>query len=115
MRVWCPEPGGSVIGVLYGYHQLLPRARRAESLLNSIHAPTVHRRGYGRRRGRNKAAVAVGHSLLVIVWHLLQHECPYVDPGSTYFDDRDRVATERRLVHRLEQLGYSVQLQRSAA
>jgi len=68
-----------------------------------------------RRRGRNKAAVAVGHSLLVIVWHLLQHDCPYVDLGSTYFDDRDRVATEHRLVHRLEQLGYSVQLQRSAA
>jgi transposase len=34
-----------------------------------------------RRRGRNKAAVAVGHSLLVIVWHLLQHDCPYVDFG----------------------------------
>jgi len=68
-----------------------------------------------RRRGRNKAAVAVGHSLLLIVWHLLQHECPYIDLGSTYFDDRDRVATERRLVHRLEQLGYSVHLQRSAA
>jgi transposase len=68
-----------------------------------------------RRRGRNKAAVAVGHSLLVIVWHLLQHDCPYVDLGSTYFDDRDRVATQRRLVHRLEQLGYSVHLQHSAA
>jgi transposase len=68
-----------------------------------------------RRRGRNKAAVAVGHSILVIVWHLLQHDCPYVDLGSTYFDDRDRVATEHRLVHRLEQLGYSVHLKLSAA
>jgi len=68
-----------------------------------------------RRRGRNKAAVAVGHSLLVIVWHLLQHDCPYVDLGSTYFDERDRTATQRRLVHRLEQLGYSVRLDRSAA
>jgi transposase len=63
-----------------------------------------------RRRGRNKAAVAVGHSILVIVWHLLQHDCPYVDLGSTYFDERDRTATERRLVHRLEQLGYRVSL-----
>src|SRR5437660_4121139 len=68
-----------------------------------------------RRRGRNKAAVAVGHSLLVIVWHLLQHDCPYVDLGSTYFDERDRTTTERRLVHRLEQLGYSVRLDRPAA
>src|SRR5439155_20701090 len=56
-----------------------------------------------RRRGRNKAAVAVGHSILVIVWHLLQHDCPYVDLGSTYFDERDRTATEHRLVRRLEQ------------
>jgi hypothetical protein len=47
-----------------------------------------------RRRGRNKAAVAVSHSVLVIVWHLLRHYCLYVDLGSTYFDDRDRVATE---------------------
>ena len=68
-----------------------------------------------RRRGRNKAAVAVGHSILVIVWLLLQHDCPYVDLGSTYFDERDRTATERRLVHRLEQLGYSVHLDRPAA
>jgi transposase len=67
------------------------------------------------RRGRNKAAVAVGHTLLVIAWHLLQHDCPYVDLGSTYFDERDRAATQRRLVRRLEQLGYSVQLNPSAA
>ena len=67
------------------------------------------------RRGRNKAAVAVSHSILVIVWHLLQHDCPFVDLGSTYFDERDRAATERRLVRRLEQLGYSVRLDRPAA
>lgn len=68
-----------------------------------------------RRRGRNKAAVAVGHSILVIVWRLVQHDCPYVDLGYTYFDERDRTATERRLVKRLEQLGYSVRLDRPAA
>jgi hypothetical protein len=67
------------------------------------------------RRGRNKAAVAVGHSILVIVWHLLQHDCPFVDLGSAYFDERDRAATERRLVRDLEQLGYSVHLDRPAA
>jgi len=68
-----------------------------------------------RRRGRNKAAVAVGHSILVIVWHLLQHDCPYVDLASTYFDERDRTATQHRLVRRLEQLGCSVHLDRPAA
>jgi transposase len=68
-----------------------------------------------RRRGGKKAALAVGHSILVIIWHLLEHECPYVDLGSTYFDERDHTLIKRRLVHRLEQLGYGVTLTRSAA
>jgi transposase len=62
------------------------------------------------RRGTKKAAVAVGHSILVIFFHLLTHDCPYVDLGPTYFDQRDPRAVQRRLVHRLEALGYRVQL-----
>jgi transposase len=62
------------------------------------------------RRGNKKAAVAVGHSILVIFFHLLTHDCPYVDLGPTYFDQRDPRAVQRRLVHRLEALGYNVQL-----
>lgn len=62
------------------------------------------------RRGAKKAAVAVGHSILVSVWHLLEHACTYVDLGPTYFDELDRQRVERRLVHRLETLGYGVQL-----
>ena len=62
------------------------------------------------RRGTKKAAVAVGHSILVIFYHLLTHDCPYVDLGPTYFDQRDPRAHQRRLVHRLEALGYTVQL-----
>ncbi len=61
------------------------------------------------RRGTRKAAVAVGHSILVSVYHLLSHDCPYVDLGPTYFEQRDPRA-QRRLVHRLEALGYNVQL-----
>ncbi len=62
------------------------------------------------RRGTKKAAVAVGHSILVVVYHLLSHNCPYVDLGPTYFEQRDPRAAQRRLVHRLEALGYNVQL-----
>jgi transposase len=68
-----------------------------------------------RRRGAKKAAVAVGHSILVIIWHLLEHDCPYVDLGSTYFDQRDHSHVKRHLVQRLEQLGYAVTLSRAAA
>ena len=60
------------------------------------------------RRGKKKAAVAVGHSILIIAYHLLHHACPYVDLGETYFEQRDPAALQRRLVHRLQNLGLRV-------
>jgi transposase len=62
------------------------------------------------RRGRAKAAVAVAHSILIIVYHVLTEGTVYGDLGANYFDERDRQAVERRLVHRLEGLGYTVSL-----
>jgi transposase len=38
----------------------------------------------------------------------------YRDLGANYFDERERQAVERRLVHRLEALGYTVSLQPAA-
>jgi hypothetical protein len=63
------------------------------------------------RKGKKRAAVAVGHSILVIAYHLLTKREPYQDLGVTYFDQRARHAVERRLVRRLEALGYTVSLQ----
>jgi transposase len=63
------------------------------------------------RRGAKKAAVAVGHSILVIAYHLLTRREAYRDLGALYFDERDRDHLERRLVHRLEALGYRVALE----
>jgi transposase len=62
------------------------------------------------RRGAKKAAVAVGHSILVIIYHLLRDGTRYQDLGPTYFDQRDRATLERRLVARLEALGHTVTL-----
>jgi len=62
------------------------------------------------RRGRAKAAVAVAHSILIIVYHVLTEGTVYCDLGANYFDERDRQAVQRRLVHRLEGLGYTVSL-----
>jgi transposase len=62
------------------------------------------------RRGAKKASVAVAYSILVIVWHLLQHDCQYVDLGTNYFDEHDRQQVARRLIKRLEGLGYRVAL-----
>jgi transposase len=67
------------------------------------------------RRGRKKAAVAVGHTILVIAYWLLTRPDLYHELGSTYFDERDRTRVQRRLVHRLEALGYSVELTPHAA
>jgi len=54
--------------------------------------------------------IAVGHSILVIIYHLLQDQKGYEDLGGNYFDERGRQAIEKRLVHRLEKLGYEVSL-----
>jgi transposase len=62
------------------------------------------------RRGKAKAAVAVAHSILIIAYHVLMDGTVYCDLGGNYFDERDRQAVERRLVHRLEGLGYTVSL-----
>jgi transposase len=66
------------------------------------------------RRGRAKAAVAVAHSILIIAYHVLREGTVYCDLGGNYFDERDRQGVERRLVHRLEGLGYTVSLQPAA-
>ncbi len=66
------------------------------------------------RRGKKRAAVAVGHSILVIAYHLLERGNTYEELGGRYFDERDRQGMERRLVSRLEGMGYTVTLQPAA-
>ncbi len=67
------------------------------------------------RRGKKRAAVAVGHTILTIAYHLLKHGTTFHDLGPTYFDERDRRQLERRLVGRLEALGHKVTLDPAAA
>jgi transposase len=67
-----------------------------------------------RRRGKYKAVMAVAHSLLVIVYHLLRDGRPYDDLGADYFEQRDAARLERYHVRRLEQLGYLVTLRTPA-
>jgi transposase len=73
-------------------------------------------RRIARRRGRKKAVVAVGRSILVIVWHLLSDpDTRFHDLGPDFYDNRtgpDR--KKRNHVHQLEALGYKVTLEPSA-
>jgi transposase len=64
-----------------------------------------------RRIGKKKAAVAVAHSILVIIWHLLTNECDYKDLGGDYFVKRDAVRERDRAVNELMRLGYKVTLE----
>ncbi len=65
------------------------------------------------RCGKKKAIVAVMHSILVIAYHLIQRNEPYRDLGGDYFDKQKPEATAKRLVKRLESLGFQVSLQSS--
>jgi transposase len=63
------------------------------------------------RRGGKKATIAVGHTLLVIIYQLLSQDKDYEELGGNYFDEWDRQAVQKRLVRRLEKLGYQVKLE----
>jgi hypothetical protein len=60
------------------------------------------------RLGAKRAILAVAHTILVIIYHLLRHGATYQDLGDSYFDKRDHQGTLRRSVRRLEGLGYKV-------
>jgi transposase len=66
-----------------------------------------HYRRLVARRGRQKAVVAVGHRLLIIVYHVLRHGQSYQEPTPTDLDQRRR-RTRDRAIHQLRQLGYDV-------
>jgi transposase len=68
------------------------------------------------RRGKKRAVVAVAHSLLEVIYHLLKNpQLEYHDLGGNYFDELDPERLSRHLVKRLEKLGYDVDLKRRAA
>ena len=67
------------------------------------------------RMGAKKAAVAVAHKILVAVFHMLQRAVPFADLGADYLDRVDKYRTAKRLVRRLDALGYDVMLRPKAA
>lgn len=67
-----------------------------------------------RKHGPKVAAVAVAHSILCIIYHMLKTGKRYQDLGSDYFDKRNEQSTVNRLTERLEALGYDVTLTKAA-
>ena len=60
------------------------------------------------RKGKKRAIVAVGHTILVIVFHMLKNHQPYRDLGADHFDRRNAEQLKRTLIRRLERLGLQV-------
>ena len=60
------------------------------------------------RLGKRRALVAVGHSILVIAWHLLSNRASYQELGSDYFDRCNAQAYRLKLIRKLEALGLKV-------
>jgi transposase len=73
-------------------------------------------RRIARRRGKKKAIVAVGRSILLIVWSLLSDpEARYQDLGPGFYDSHNNPDRKKRNhIHQLEALGYKVTLEPAA-
>ena len=63
------------------------------------------------RRGQQRALIAIAHTLLVIIWHMLNEGTVYTDLGVDYLARNDNPDRRRRqLVNQLQHLGYNVEL-----
>jgi len=62
------------------------------------------------RRGKKRAIVAVGHTILVAAYEMLKHRVEYINLGADYFDRRNKAQVTKSLVKRLEGLGYEVRI-----
>ncbi len=64
-----------------------------------------------RVKGKKRALIAVGHSILVIVYHMLKQRASYQDLGGDYFDRQNTEKQRQRLIRKLESLGVKVTIE----
>jgi transposase len=88
---------------------ILVQAGHAAGKTKNTYLGAQYRR-LSKGRGIKRAAVAVGHSILVIYYHMLTTSQSYEEKGEDYFIHHDRQEKQRWLVRQLERLGYAVQL-----
>jgi transposase len=90
--------------------ETLVEAARAAARTKGSYLGAQYRR-IAARRGGKRAALAVAHSILVIIYHMLKDGTVYSDLGDTYFDQRDKLAVARRARKRLAALGFTVTIE----
>lgn len=90
--------------------QTLTQAAWAAARTKNTYLSAQHRR-LAARRGSKRALVATGHTLLVIVYHVMTREAEYRELGGDFFERQDPDRMTRHLVKRLERLGHKVKLE----
>lgn len=71
-------------------------------------------RRLARRIGKKRAIIAVGHGILVIVYHILSRRTPYQELGGNYFERQNVQEQKSRLIRKLEALGLKVTVEEAA-
>jgi len=89
--------------------QVLTQAAWAASHTKDTYLAVQYRR-LAARRGKKRALVASGHTLLVIIYHLLKNGGTYQELGGDFLERLEPQRLTRQLVRRLEKLGHQVTL-----
>lgn len=88
---------------------LVEAAKAASRTKDTYLASQYHR--IAARRGANRAALAVAHSILTIAYHILKEKQPYKELGPNFYEERRRQSITRHSIKKLETLGYKVTIE----
>jgi transposase len=101
--------GKTTKGSVY-LREALVQAAWAASHTKNTYLSAQYRR-LAKRLGKKKALVAVGHSLLVMIYHVLARQMSYQELGGDYFDKQNVETQRQRLIRRLEATGLRVSVE----
>jgi DNA-binding transcriptional MerR regulator len=104
LHQWMEVQGYALIGPVRQWQVHRSLGREPEQVVTEVQFPVA------RRLGKKRASVAMAHSILVMIYHILRTKKPYTDLGSHYFDQLDAERVQHHHIHHLEQLGYIVTL-----
>lgn len=64
------------------------------------------------RRGKKRACLAIGHTILIMSYHIIKERCTYRELGADYFDRLNEQKVVMRLTSRIQALGYELYLRK---
>jgi hypothetical protein len=112
MRVLVKKSGRTTHGNKQLKAVITEAAWAAARTRNTFYSARYHR--LAARRGKKRALIAVGHSILKSVWHVLKESCEYRELGAEYLTQRIEQKRKNYLKKELEALGYKVKISRDA-